>query len=167
MKMTSLAKKDELSPRQRRFVECYLDLGGQNATQAAINAGYSQERESAKVTACVLLKRPYILEALKVESQRRLRASVVLGASTLVELAEKATNEQVRLKAAEALLDRGGMQLASLSQHNITITDTRSDAEIRERIAELSRSLGLAAKIIPGEVIRPAALPESTEDIFN
>ena len=54
-----------LLPRQRRFIELYLrpELDG---TQAAVLAGYTQDRNSAKVIACRLLSvYPNVMEELR------------------------------------------------------------------------------------------------------
>ena len=96
---------------------------------------------------------------------------MALGATTLEELALNAQSESVRLQAAQALLDRGGMQLASLSEHHVVVKDERSDEELRARVEQLQRELGLSAKVISGEVVRPRSLPapviDAAEDIFK
>ena len=112
-----------------------------------------------------------VVAAIKEEAERRLRAGVALGATTLEELALNAQSESVRLQAAQALLDRGGMQLASLSEHHVVVKDERSDDELRARVEQLQRELGLSAKVISGEVVRPRSLPapviDAAEDIFQ
>lgn len=140
---------DELSPLKQAFVREHVRLGGTNATQAAIAAGYSAGGKTkgagAAVTAHRLLRDPRILAAIRAEVERTLRAGVALGANVLVDLATKAQSEDVRFKAAQALLDRGGMQLATLSQHHVVIEDKRSDAELLARIAELQRDPDIRA----------------------
>jgi len=141
---------DKLTPKQTAFVKSYCRLGGMNATQAAIAAGYSGHGKGAgaAVSASRMLQLPHILQAIREETERTLRAGVALGAQVLDELARGAVSESVRLQAAQALLDRGGMQLANLS-----VEDKRTDAELRCRVEELARELGLAAKVIPGELV--------------
>ncbi|OIT11704.1 hypothetical protein BL241_11565 [Ralstonia solanacearum] len=153
--------KEKLTPRQAAFVKTYLATGGANATQAAIAAGYSVKtgKGGAAVAASRMLRMPHILAAIKEETERRLRAGVALAAVTLEELAKSAQSESVRLQAAQSLLDRGGMQLATITQHNVTIEDKRSDDELRARVAQLQRELGLSSKVLPAEIVPPKALP--------
>ena len=157
---------DKLTPKRAAFVKAYLATGGANATQAAIAAGYSGKGggAGAAVTASRLLREPLVLQAIKEEAERRLRAGVALGASTLEELARNAQSESVRLQAAQSLLDRGGLQLASLSKHEVVV-EHRSDDELRARVEQLQRELGLNARVIAGEIVRPPALPTSTNDV--
>lgn len=169
--MNALKQNDKLTPKRKAFVKAYLATGGKNATQAAIAAGFSNKGNGASVIGCRLLQDPAVLAAIKEEATRRLRAGVALGATTLEELALNAQSESVRLQAAQALLDRGGMQLASLSEHHVVVKDERSDEELRARVEQLQRELGLSAKVIPGEIVRPRSLPapviEAAEDIFQ
>jgi hypothetical protein len=156
--LNALKQNDKLTPKRKAFVKAYLATGGKNATQAAIAAGFSNKGNGASVIACRLLQDPVIQQAIKEEATRRLRAGVALGATTLEELALNAQSESVRLQAAQALLDRGGMQLASLSEHHVVVKDERSDDELRARVLQLQRELGLNAKVIPGEVVQPLSL---------
>ena len=146
--------KSDLTARQLGFVKAYVKLGGMNATQAAIAAGYSGkgDRNGAAVAASRLLQRPVIIQAIREEVERTLRAGVALGASVLEQLAREGKSESVRLQAAQALLDRGGMQLASLSEHHVVVEDKRTDAELLNRVQELARELGVGTRVIPGEL---------------
>lgn len=65
-----------LSAKQERFVAEYaIDY---NATQAAIRAGYSPSR--AAVTACELMKKPEVIEAVKVTKRKQLALAEVTAA---------------------------------------------------------------------------------------
>jgi hypothetical protein len=68
-------------------------------------------------------------------------------------------------------MDRGGMQITTLSEHRVTIEDKRTDEELRARVAQLQRELGLSAKVVQGEVVPPRSLPapivDMTGDIFQ
>jgi len=150
---------EKLTPKQQAFVKAHVRMGGLNATQAAIAAGYSgkNKRVGAAVTASRLLDKPHILDALRKETERGLRAGVAIGASVLESLARTAKSESVRLQAAQALLDRGGLQLASLSEHHVVVEDRRTDTELQARVNELYRELGLNAKVIEAELPAPSA----------
>lgn len=147
----------KLTQKQRRFLHHYLSLGGVNATRAAVLAGYEGGRDGASVTAHRLLRNPVILSELRDLAEKKLKANVAMAASVLEELATSAKNEAVRLKAAETLLDRGGLMLATISKHEITVTNSRTDKELLERVEQLTRELGLGAKVIeqPPPQIQP------------
>ncbi|MBE7422234.1 MAG: terminase small subunit [Zoogloeaceae bacterium] len=152
-----MLKDEELNPRELRFVQAYCKNGGRNAGAAAIVAGYS--KNGAPVTAHRLLKRQKVLIAIRAEAERCLRAGVALGASMLMELAEKANSESVRFQAAQALLDRGGLQLKALSEHRHIIEDKRTDGELLARIEQLTRELGISTKVIQGEAATVSTSP--------
>jgi hypothetical protein len=163
----------KLTPKRKNFVKAFLATGGKNGKQAAIMAGYSDKGNCAAAIAYQLLHDPTVLAEIRQESDRKLRAGVALGAATLEELAGKANSESVRLQAAVALLDRGGMQLVSRSEQHVIVKDERTDDELRARVAQLQRELGLSAKVIQAEIIPPRTLPapaqtiDTTEDIFQ
>ncbi|MCW5750875.1 MAG: terminase small subunit [Alphaproteobacteria bacterium] len=144
---------DSLTPRQAKFVTSYVRLGGKPQA-AGLAAGYSGR--SAHVSASKLLRLPKILAAIREETERRLTANVALAAEALVNLAETAESESVRLQAAQALLDRGGMLLAHRTEHVHTLRDERTDQELRDRILALAHEVGLPAKLVD---VTPAALP--------
>lgn len=146
-----------LSAKQRAFVHQYVRLGGKNATAAAVAAGYGK---GPHVSAHRLLRYPYILDAIREETERKLRASVSLGADILEDLAKNAQSESVRLQAAQALLDRGGMQIARLAEHRHVIEDRRTDAELIAHVGNLARELGLSGRVIDGQLVPPAALAD-------
>jgi hypothetical protein len=152
----------KLTPRQRRFVELYVRTG--NATQAARDAGYT--KTTAEDTSWAILRRPHVLEAVRVETQAGLDAGVAVGKRVLLDLADNAQSEAVRLQAGLALLDRGGLRLKHLSEHVHThnVVDQRSDAELRERIVVLSRELGVPVGLLI-EHERPALPPSQPIDI--
>lgn len=166
-----MSDSKNLSAKQRAFVQQYVRLGGKNAKAAAIAAGFGQI--GAHVTAYRLLQRQYILDAIREETERRLRAGVSMGADILEDLAKNAQSESVRLQAALALLDRGGMQLTRLAEHRHIIEDRRTDAELLEHVGALARSLGISGRIIDGQTLRPtkpaapAALSEIAPGVFS
>jgi len=149
-----------LTQKQRRFVTQHVRLGGVNGCAAALAAGYAGKDggAGAAVTAHRLLRNPRVLAAIREEAERSLNAGLPIGTTVLQELAQNAVNESVRLKAATELIDRGGLRLMNLSQHTVVIKDERSDDELRARVEQLQRELGLSARVIDGAV-EPKALP--------
>ena len=89
---------------------------------------------------------------------KRFRSDAVIGRSVLMEIALDKEHPQQRLKAATALLDRGGFhsmseQRISVEHHNLT-----GDAMI-ERIKALALELGMdATKLIGSNAATPPAL---------
>jgi phage terminase small subunit len=151
--------KVKLSAREAAFVAAISQ--GLKKGDAAVAAGYAPS--SAHVSASRLLNRETVLKAIRENAEKQLSAGVAVGARVLLELAESAKTDDVRLRAATALLDRGGMQLIRQSETRHIVDDRRTDAELLEHVKTLSRQLGvpLDSRIIdvdPVEVA-PAALP--------
>jgi phage terminase small subunit len=144
---------DALSEMQMKFVRYYVEFGGVNGTKAALLAGYSPgvKNSSAAISASRLLRKPLILSEIRRETERSLKAGVALGARALIDLAKSAKSESVKLQAATALLDRGGMQLKALQETTVIVEDRRTNDEILKSIEALSRELGV--KTIEGKII--------------
>ena len=102
-----------LSDRQAAFVREFVERGGRRgaAADAAVAAGYAQPgragRAAARVRASELLRNPDVLQALRDELTRKLNAGAALGVQTLMDLCQNARSEQVKLSAANSLIDRG------------------------------------------------------------
>ena len=137
-------KHPGLTRRQADFAREFVLNGGKRAA-AARAAGYSEV--GVRVEANRLLRLPAVLDAVRKESEGALHASVALGQAVLAELAEHAESETVRLAAAQALLDRGGLQLVKRSEQVITVTDNRTDAELLAHARRLASSLGMSSAI--------------------
>jgi phage terminase small subunit len=100
----------DLNAREALFVVEYVARSGVagSGADAALAAGYSNgNRNAAHSMASRLLRRPAVLRAIKEETGRRLAGVAPLGVATLENLARSARSEQVRLAAANALIDRG------------------------------------------------------------
>lgn len=151
----------KLSAREDRFVQELLS--GARKGESAIRAGYSPH--TASIAASRLLNREHVLDAIRRGAEKRIIAGVAIGASVLAELAEKAKSEDVRLRAAQALLDRGGLPLVRQTQTRHVIEDHRSDAELVEHVRGLARELGvpLNAKLIEGQAEPEAAVQAKPE----
>ena len=147
-----------LTPREDKFISYVLK--GENATEAAKLAGYAEG--SAHVAAWRALQRPPVLEALRSGAEKQIVAGVAVGASTLLFLARKAASEDVRYKAACALLDRGGLPLIRTTEHRHVISDTRSDAELIEHVRGLAKELGvpLDSRLIEAQPVEVESVPD-------
>lgn len=143
----------KLLPQQRAFVRALIATGGGDNTKAARLAGYGGTNpQSAHVQASRLAHNPKVVEAIREEAERTIRASVALGAGVLVEIAKDAMHKD-RFKAANALLDRGGMLLVQKSEvlhHHLT-----DEKSVTERITVLAERLGLDPVLLLGNVGSP------------
>jgi phage terminase small subunit len=151
--------RDKLLPRERKFVQHLLD--GLGKRDAAVAAGYPPG--SAAVNASRLLSRERVLTLLREGAEKKLHAGAAIGANVLLELAEKAKSEDVRLRAAAALLAHSGLQPVTKHQTTHVIEDRRTDRELLEHARALAKQLGVAmpAGIVDAQFseIQPPALP--------
>lgn len=133
-----------LTSLEKSFVEAYVDLGGTNGSKAARLAGYSDVGSNARRRAHQLLRLPRILAAIKELANNRLSSSVAMAATTLVDIAnDHNVADATRYKASVKILELGGIFAVKVSEHNINITDNRSDAEVIARIKQLAGVAGV------------------------
>ena len=100
-----------LTKKQADFARAFVANGGKRS-DAAITAGYAVP--TARIEAHRLLHSPAIVDAIRKEAERALQTSVAVAQAILIDLAEHATSEAVRFQAAQALLDRGGLNACSM-----------------------------------------------------
>ena len=111
-----------MTPKQERFVVEYLvDL---NATQAAIRAGYS--KRSAKVTACDMLRKPAIAEAVRKAREKQktrieVSADVVLRELLAIGVSDirKLYDEKGNLRPIHELDDATAASIAGVETDEI------------------------------------------------
>lgn len=148
-----------INPKQRAFVRAFVLTGGSNATRAAIISGYGNTDDSSKAAAYRLVHDPKILAAIKEAADGMLRANILIGSAVLVEIANT-PNHKDRFKAAQALLDRGGLIVATQHNANITITEDTPSAQVIDRIKYLADRLGLDPALLLGrDASKAASLP--------
>jgi hypothetical protein len=128
----------ELDEREALFVVEYVTRAGLTGAgaDAALAAGYSNgNRNAAHAMASRLLRRPAVLRAIKEESGGRLARSAPIGVAVLEHLAQNAKSEQVRLAAANSLIDRGYAPVVSRSANTNMNVNTGLEAllAIREK----------------------------------
>lgn len=141
---------DELTEKQRKFVIAFLESGGKNAANAVLIAGYKcTHPNSSDGIGYELLRNEKVIRALREEADRRLRANAVLGASVLVEIAQDSLHKD-RLKAALALMDRGGLQFIQRVEHHHTVEDKRSERELVQSIVDMAGRMNMDPKAILG-----------------
>lgn len=118
----------DLDERETLFVVEYVARSGTRGAgaDAALAAGYSNgNRDAAHSMASRLLRRPAVLRAIKDETGRKIAAAAPTGVAVLEHLALNARSEQVRLSAANSLVDRGyGVPVSRNANLNLNATTT-------------------------------------------
>lgn len=155
-------REEDLSPEmralndsQRRFVWAMLETGGGDHTAAARMAGYGEA--GARVRGFELTHNQKVLDALKVESVKRMSAAAMGIVTEVVEIAmsRKQTTGD-RLKAAGMVMDRVGMP-AVVERHVITQDERRTREDLLRELFKIAREVEvpvgrLAAPVIEGRV---------------
>lgn len=105
-------KMQACSDRERRFVWAYLmnsiSVVGENPTQSARDAGYSDVKEGAKVQAHYLMHRPRVLEAMQEVALQQLRGLALPAVAAVKDILLKPDHPD-RQKVALSVLSRLGM----------------------------------------------------------
>jgi hypothetical protein len=159
--MTGSALSDEndgparkaLTQRQRQFVDALLDNGG-NQTRAAISSG--TDPKWARDYGSKLARNPKVIAALKEEADRRVRVSAPLAMDVLVEIMNNPTHKD-RLKAAESVLNRSGLIVASVVEHNVTHKG-QTAPELLLKIKQMASQLGLDPQKLLGRNVEAAKI---------
>lgn len=144
----------ELTPREKRFIEEYIKE--QNATKAAVGAGYSEK--SAHVTGSRLLKKAKVLEEVRRIQQEQLDAAsataveitefltaVMRGETTDEIIVKRQAGEPDVIEVRAAIKDR--IRAAELLGRRLNIFDETvkiapANSAIRREVAEFLASKG-------------------------
>jgi hypothetical protein len=159
-----------LTRLQRDFVREYV-AGSGNATQAARNAGYTDDR--ADKTAWELLRLPHIQSAIREEQLRVIGTEgLAVGVGTLLQIAkDTGAPAGARVQAAKGLVDRAlGAVTAAVpdkGQDGKPLT-AQALAELRQglagdaaKLAELlGQAAGQAAAVVDLAPVAPDVAPE-------
>jgi hypothetical protein len=149
--------------RWRAFVVACLNMGvGVNNTEAARIAGFHDNGDTdgaLKVYAHHLAHDPRIQAAIQEEGRKRIRFGTIQATAVLMEamsatkfdkIAGEVPDWTTRRGAAEAFLDRGGLH--ALSEHHVTVTNTKSREEKLLEVAKLAKMLGKDPKELLGNM---------------
>jgi len=150
-------------PKQRAFVIAFVETGGQSASKAARISGYGGTPSSTRVAASRLMHDEGVLAAIREETDKKLRGSLLLGFSALEEIAKDAFHKD-RLKAATELLNRGGLLLATTHNVNVNVSTPQGDKEVLDKITVLAARLGLDPQLLIGKA-RGSAAPVEDDAI--
>lgn len=106
-------KKRELTPQQMQFLDILFENGG-NVTQAAVDAGYSK--------GSAVWLRKTLAEEIVDRTKDILSMNAYKAATRLVDTIDNPAPERgddLRLKAAESLLNRVGVKQQETINHNV------------------------------------------------
>ena len=117
-----------LTEKQSAFVKEFSLTG--NGTQSAIKAGYSEKTAYQKGHQL----RYQFAREIEDETRRLMQGAVPGALAQIVDLAARATSEQVRLQAAKDIMDRAGLKPTERIE-NITVE--KSTDELRKELAQL------------------------------
>ena len=118
-----------MTERQDKFIEHYSLTG--NATQSAIEAGYSEK--TAKQKGYELKKN--LRHEINEQTQKVLADKIPASLNVLSKLAEGAESESVRLGAVKDILDRAGLK--PIERSEVTTVERMSDEEIQRELNAL------------------------------
>jgi phage terminase small subunit len=157
-------EKSELGPAmqdltrlQQRFVWAMVMTGGRDHTAAARMAGFSSASANGlRVTAHRLTHDPRVLAAIQEVGRQRLQNHLLLGAEVLIGIADGQYGAKAsdRLKAIEMIFGRAGLPQVT-EQHVLTVTETRSDAEL---LAEVDKKLAAVGMRISDIIKKPVTV---------
>jgi hypothetical protein len=141
-----------LTERQQMFVVALLDLGCSHA-RAARAAGYSTSSELyLRVQGFRLAHNPVVQAALLEEAKKRVTAGTAAAVNLVMRvMGDEKVADKVRLKAAEMILDRGGL-------HGVHEARQTGDgegggrAEKMLRLAMLAKLLGVDPRQVMGNL---------------
>jgi hypothetical protein len=140
-----------LAQPKQAFVDALMSLGTDDFVRAAELAGYANaNRESLKSTAHRLIHDDRIQVAIKEETRRRLTGLLPLAISRVRDvLTDPLQAGGVTLKAAETVMNRGG--LPAVTEQKIEVTRAETPLQQVDRIARLAQQLGLDPKTLLGQ----------------
>tara|TARA_R100000963_G_C4640959_1_gene104596 strand:+ start:1226 stop:1603 length:378 start_codon:yes stop_codon:yes gene_type:complete len=116
---------------QERFIENYCRTG--NATQSAIDSGYSEKTARQKGYA---LKKQFSNEISEIIN-KDISSHLPIALNAVIHLIENAESEAVKLSAAKDIMDRGGLKpVERIEQTNV---DQMSLEEINRELDALDK----------------------------
>jgi phage terminase small subunit len=132
-----------LTERQQKFVLAMVTIPGCTFKRAAVEAGYSDVADGAKVRGHYLAHQPAVQAAIREEAGRRLNSLSLLAANTMMAVMEDPeAPHRDKMKAASAVLDRTGFAMTQNVNVNKVVTDMSYEA-ITQRIRDACDRLGL------------------------
>lgn len=142
----------QILDQQQAFAAAYV-AGNGNATQAAIDAGYSPV--SARQTASRLLHTPHVQDAIRREQNKTLRTRLATRALAVLEkvMEDDAAPMGVRVDAAKTILDRAGLPALRTPGQDEDLAQAPLTEMSLAQLESFIRASQLRLAVAKGEVI--------------
>ena len=128
-----MATQQKKTEAQEKWFEYYMLSG--NAAKAAEFAGYGSPKQRGYE-----LKNRFKKEIE--EKQKAMIQDAVPGViAQIIEMAQGAESEAVRLNACKDLMDRAGFKPIEKTETEITSTEAKSTEQLEQELADLTRTL--------------------------
>lgn len=128
-----MATQHKKTEAQEKWFEYYMLSG--NAAKAAEFAGYGSPKQRGYE-----LKNRFKKEIE--EKQKAMIVDAVPGViAKIIEMAQSAESEAVRLNACKDLMDRAGFKPIEKTETEITSTEAKSTEQLEQELADLTRTL--------------------------
>lgn len=139
-----------LTEGQKGFVLAMLDTGGANLS-LCYRSAYQDAKDEVgiRVNAHRLAHSEKIQAAILEEGRRRLNTGGILAVNTVLKLCNSA-NENVRLRAAQTVMDRVP-GLSAMTMHKVEVARPESEKQLIREVFELSKQLGLDPRQLLGQ----------------
>jgi len=128
-----VATSQKKTEAQEKWFEYYMLSG--NAAKAAEFAGYGSPKQRGYE-----LKNRFKKEIE--EKQKAMIVDAVPGViAKIIEMAQSAESEAVRLNACKDLMDRAGFKPIDKTETEITTTEAKTTEQLEQELADLTRTL--------------------------
>ena len=128
-----MATQQKKTEAQEKWFEYYMLSG--NAAKAAEFAGYGSPKQRGYE-----LKNRFKKEIE--EKQKAMIVDAVPGViAQIIEMAQGAESEAVRLNACKDLMDRAGFKPIDKTETEITTTEAKTTEQLEQELADLTRTL--------------------------
>jgi hypothetical protein len=140
--------------RMRAWVDAVVRLGAGHKVAAKI-AGYSGNAATLAVCGHRLAHDERVIAALAELARKMVRAATIASVRYLAGLVENEdADHRDRVKAAQLILDRGG--LPAHTEHKLTIEDSRTDQQKIDELRAFAQRLRIDERTVLGEAGYPA-----------
>lgn len=136
-------------------IKCgFRDTGGRGCTNESVPGAVRCEKHGGAITD------PEVRKSLLLIAYAAIVQGAVVGAEALLDVAANSVNDMARVKAAEALLDRGGL----IVEQSIQIhTEAEVDTDAPERLLEMmKKQMNLTRERMKLELVPMVSLPTVT-----
>ncbi len=119
--------------QQEKFLDYFLLSG--NATKAAAHAGYGAPKQRGYE------QKKKLKDQIDAGQKAMLAESVPIAMNNIINLAQNAESEAVRLNACKDLMDRAGFKPTEKTETEVTHVQEKSTAELQAELEALTSTL--------------------------